>query len=190
MPADNLDPASDRLPSDERLMEAVRDGDLLAFEQLVARHQAGAWRLAHRFLGDAGDAEDMVQEAFLRLLGAAGRYRPSAAFRTYFYRILTRLCLDHARKKRPSVMDSLPEAPDRAPTPIEQVLLREREQAVRRALDALPADDRMAVVLRYFMGSSAAEMAELLGTSVKGVERRLSRSRERLRAALGHLMED
>ncbi len=176
--------------NDEQLMEAVRDGDLTALEELVTRHQEGAWRLAYRFLGDAGDAQDMVQEAFLRLLGAAGRYRASAAFRTYFYRILSRLCLDHARKRRPVLMNSLPEVPDAAATPAERVLRTEREEAVRRALDGLPPRDRMAVVLRYFMGSSAAEMGEVLGTSAKGVERLLSRSRARLRSPLRHLMEE
>jgi len=185
-----MDPLNDKTRTDEALMEAVGAGDLSAFEELVLRHQAGAWRLAHRFLGDPGDAEDLVQEAFLRLLAAAERYRPVATFRTYLYRILTRLCLDHARKRRPVLMDVLPEVADGGPTPVETILQQEREQAVRRALDSLPARYRMAVVLRYFAGCGASEMAQVLGTSEKGVERLLARARERLQPHLGHLKGD
>ena len=81
----------------------VRDagGDLAAFEELVRRNQGGAWALAWRFLGDAAEAQDIVQEAFLRIYKAAPRYRPTAAFRTYLYRVVARLCLDWKAKKRP-----------------------------------------------------------------------------------------
>lgn len=180
----------DRSPGDEALMAAVAEGDLTAFEELVARHQDGAWRLAYRFLGDHGDAQDLVQDAFLRLLGAADRYRPLASFRTYFYRILTRLCLDHVRKQRPILAETLPEAPDAAPTPPEVFLQAERESAVRAALVALPARDRLAIVLRYYEGCSAREMAEIMDTSEKGVERLLARARVRLQPALRRWLED
>ncbi len=171
-------------------MEAAGRGDLSAFAEIVARHQDGAWRLAYRFSGDAGDAQDLVQEAFLRLLAAAERYRPLASFRTYFYRILTRLCLDHARKRRPVHMETVPEMADGGPAPDERLLRGEREAAVRQALAALPERDRLAVVLRYFEGCSAQEMAEVLGTSAKGVERLLARARGRLRPVLGRWLAD
>jgi RNA polymerase sigma-70 factor (ECF subfamily) len=176
--------------SDETLMASVANGDLSAFEVIVTRHQAAAWRIAFRFLGDAGDAEDLVQDAFLRLLSAADRYRPVAAFRTYFYRILTRLCLDHSRKRRPVPTAELPETPDGTPSASEYLLQAEREQAVRRALVELPTRDRLAVVLRYFDGCSAREMAEILDTSEKGVERLLSRARDRLKPTLGRWIEE
>jgi RNA polymerase sigma-70 factor (ECF subfamily) len=84
--------------ADEALLQATGRGDLTAFAELVNRHQAWAWRIAWRFLGEAQNAEDLVQEAFLRLHRAAARYERRAAFRMYFYRIITRLCLDRARK--------------------------------------------------------------------------------------------
>ncbi len=86
---------------DTTLMIRAAEGDLAAFEQLVRRNQAGAWAFAWRFLGDAAEAQDIVQEAFLRIYQAAPRYRPTAGFRTYLYRVVARLCLDWKAKKRP-----------------------------------------------------------------------------------------
>lgn len=87
--------------SDEELMSDVAEGDLVAFEQLVRRHQASAWNAAFHLLGNVHAAEDISQEAFLRILRAAPRYRPTAAFRTYLYRIVTRLCRDRHRRSSP-----------------------------------------------------------------------------------------
>jgi len=176
-------------PSDEDLMLAAGRGDLNAFEQLVLRHQAEAWRVAYRFTGDAAEAEDLAQESFLRILDAAPRYRPTATFRTYFYRVLTRLCLDHRRKKRPILAEPFLDAADDAPSPSQQASQAERKAVIQAALDALSPDYRMAVVLRYFEGLSGAEMAEAMGRSVKAVERLLARAKAALEPQLRHLLE-
>jgi len=168
-------------------MLAVRDSDMGAFEQLVLRHQAEAWRVAYRFTGDAVEAEDLAQEAFLRILDAAPRYRPTASFRTYLLRILMRLCSDHVRKKRPIPVDPLPQAADRLPSPLRQVDRQERDELIQAALGALPANYRMAVVLRYFEGLSASEMAEAMGSTPKAVERVLARARHALEPRLKNL---
>ncbi len=177
-------------PSNEELMLSVRDGDLHAFDQLVLRHQSAAWGVAYRYLGDADEAEDMVQEAFLRILDAAERYRPTAAFRTYLYRVLTRLCIDHTRKKRPWPTDKLPEIPAPGLTPSERIERAETDAAIQNALDALPPRYRMAIVLRYFEGLSGAEIAEAMKTTPKAVERLLARARERLDPLLRPLREE
>jgi RNA polymerase sigma-70 factor, ECF subfamily len=154
-----------QMPSSEELMLGVRDGDLNAFEQLVLRYQAEAWRVAYRYTGDASEAEDLAQNAFLKILDAAPRYKATAKFRTYFFRILTRLCIDHGRKKRPIFTDTLPDIADASPSPSQQAGRAERDILIQTALDALPADYRMAVVLRYFEGLSGAEMAVAMGPS-------------------------
>ena len=146
--------------SDEELMSAVGQGDLDAFEQIVLRYQADAWRVAYRFTGDHAEAEDLAQEAFLRILDAAPRYEPTATFRTFLHRVLWRLCLDYRRKKRPALSDSFPRHPCDGPSPASRAEQGEREQIIQEVLDALPADYRMAVVLRYFEGLSGTEMAE------------------------------
>jgi len=174
--------------SDEDLMSAVRRGDLNAFEEIVVRHQAEAWRVAYRFTGDLAEAEDLAQEAFLKILDAAPRYRPTATFRTYFYRILTRLCIDHRRKKRPVLGDPLPDTPDTTPSPSVQADQADRDAMIQAALNSLPADYRMALVLRYFEGLSGAEMAEAMGRSAKAVERLLARARESIELQLRHFL--
>ena len=177
-------------PSSEELMLGVRDGDLEAFEQLVLRHQAEAWRVAYRYAGDAAEAEDLAQNAFLKLLDAAPRYKVTAKFRTYFFRILTRLCIDRGRKKRPILIEVLPDLADDSPSPSQQASQAECEVMIQTALKALPADYRMAVVLRYFEGLSGAEMAVAMGRSVKAVERLLARAKAILKPHLELLLEN
>ncbi len=177
-------------PSDEELMLSVRGGDLDAFERLVLRHQAGAWRVAYRFTGDAAEAEDLAQEAFLKIFGAAPRYQPTATFRTYLYRVLTRLCIDYRRKKRPVLAGPFPEAADTAPSSSRQAAQAERDALIQDALNSLPADYRLAVVLRYFEGLSGAEMAEAMGRSVKAVERLLARAKSALEPLLRPLLDE
>ena len=118
------------MASDEELMLAVRDGDLGAFEQIVLRHQQSAWNVAYRFLGDRVTAEDVAQEALLKILDAAKRYRPTAKFRTYLYGVVTHLCLDYARKRKPAYVDDLSAAMEPSPSPADAAASRERGGAV------------------------------------------------------------
>jgi len=170
-------------------MLRVRAGDLAAFEQLVLRYQAEAWRVAYRFTGDAAQAEDLAQDAFLRILEAAPRYQPTASFRTYFYRVLSRLCLDYRRKKRPILGEPLGTVADDTYPPPERASLEERDLCIQTAVDALPADYRLAVVLRYFEGLSGAEMAAAMGRSVKAVERLLARAKSALEPQLRRFLD-
>ncbi len=179
-----------QMPGDKELMLEVRDGDLQAFEQLVLRHQAQAWRVAYWYTGDADEAEDLAQNAFLKVLDAAPRYKPTATFRTYFFRILTRLCIDHKRKKRPILTETLPDSADDSINPSRQASQAERDILIQAALDALPADYRMVIVLRYFEGLSGAEMAAVMGRSVKAVERLLARAKAMLKPHLKKLFEE
>jgi len=177
-------------PSDEELMLSVREGNMDAFEQIVLRHQAEGWRVAYRFTGDAAEAEDLAQNAFLKILDAASRYKPTATFRTYFFRVLTRLCVDHGRKKRPIVTGPSLDVADGSPSPSQQASQAERELLIQAALDAVPADYRLALVLRYFEGLSGTEMAEAMGRSTKAVERLLVRAKASLKPHLQRLLED
>jgi len=181
---------TDRDSRDESLMQAAGRGDLAAFDEIVRRHQTWAWRVAYRFLGHEDDAADVVQDAFLRLLDAAGRYRPSAGFRTYLYRIVSRLCLDQARKRRPFHSEELRDLPNPGPDAGELTARGETGAMVRRALDNLPPAQRLAVVLKYYEGLSYAEIAGAMRITVKAVERLLSRARRNLRSSLAHLEGD
>jgi RNA polymerase sigma-70 factor (ECF subfamily) len=171
---------------DEDLMLAAGRGDVQAFEQIVLRHQAFAWSVAYRFARNREDAEDLVQDAFLRLLAAAPRYRPTATFRTYLSRIICRLCLDHNEKKRPFYFDVLPECEDPAPPADRMVVSEEQASAVRRGIALLPPNQRLAIILRYYEECSYKEIAAAMETTEKAVERLLARGRE----ALGNTLKD
>jgi len=167
--------------NDEFLLQAVGRGDLTSFARIVERHHTWAWRIAYRFTGNEEDASDIVQEAFLRLLDASGRYRPTAKFRTYFYRIISRLCLDQAKKKQPLLLETVPDTPDPSPNATDTMMRQEAAIAVRAALDALPPNQRLAIVLRYYETLGYEEIASAMETTTKAVERLLARGRRRLR---------
>jgi len=173
--------------TDKQLMQAVAAGDPEAFREIILRHQRVAWNTAYRFLRDPMEAEDIVQETFVRILEAAPRYQPNAKFRTYLYRILTRLCIDHARKKRPLLVDSIADLAHSAPGPLEDLIFDEREAEVHAHLDVLPPNQKAAIILKHFEGLSYAEISQVMGISQKAVERLLSRARRTLQSRLSHL---
>jgi RNA polymerase sigma-70 factor, ECF subfamily len=184
----DLPPGED---SDALLMARTAEGDSGAFDELVIRNQSAAWALAVFYLGNAAEAEDVVQEAFLRLLQAAPRYKPTAGFRTYFSRIVVRLCLDFRVKQRPVYGEALPDRADAARDP--EAVFRDQETAgeLRRAIETLPPAQRIALVLRDLEGFTYSEIAETMSTSAKAVDSLLQRARRalrvRLRPAKNHL---
>jgi RNA polymerase sigma-70 factor (ECF subfamily) len=133
--------------------------------------------LAFRLLGDANEAEDVAQEAFLRILRAAPRYRPTAAFRTYLHRVTTRLCRDRFRKLSPSLGQDLDAQASAGPALEDLVDQEQTRGEVQKAIAALPVNQREAVVLRYYENLSYDEISQVTGASRKAVERLLARGR-------------
>jgi RNA polymerase sigma-70 factor, ECF subfamily len=168
-------------------MEAIAGGDFGSLGEIVTRYQQMAWSVAYRLLNDRMEAEDAAQEAFIRVLEAAPRYRPEGSFRTYLYQILTRLCIDRLRKKRPILVENVPDLADPSTGPAESLIAREREMEVRRALDALPINQRAALILRHYESLSYAEIAKVLDVTPKAVERLIARAGTSLQARLSHL---
>jgi len=178
----------DGVTSDEDLMLQAAQGDMDAFEQLVQRHQRAALNIAHRFLGRSAQAEDIAQEAFLKILAGASRYRPTARFRTYLYNVIWHLCVDAYRRRSPVALDALAPLQDAAEGPDELVLRRERAERVRQGVDELPPRQRMALVLKHFEGMSYQDIAEVMDCSPSAVDALLSRARAALRKALQDLL--
>lgn len=172
-------------PSDDELMRRIATGDAEAFRRLVRRHQDRVGSLIFRFAGSTSDAEDLAQEVFLRVYRAAPRYRPQQAFRTWLYRIVTNLCMTHRRRIRPL---SLPDSADLPGHPIDSDAA-EREEAVRRAIAKLPAQQRMAVVLRQYEAMSYDEIAGAMGVTAQAVDSLLVRARRSLREWLSRWIE-
>ena len=177
-------------PSDEDLMARISRGDERAFRLLARRYLHRALGLARRVLGNEADAEEIVQEALLRVWLNAARWRPTAAFRTWFYRVVLNLCLNRKRRAPFTALAGVEEPADPAPDALLEIEHRQTDRLLSAAIARLPDRQRAAVVLTYQEGMSNAETAAVLGTSISGVETLLVRARRALRAALGSTVSD
>ncbi|MDE1145660.1 MAG: RNA polymerase sigma factor [Azospirillaceae bacterium] len=174
--------------SDEVLVARVAAGDAQAFRMLTDRHLDRTVTLARRVLGGAADAEDVAQEAFLRLWQHAQRFRPSEArFSTWFYRITVNLCLDRKRRPAHDTLDNVPEPVDPSLDAATLVERSELGRLVARAVDDLPDRQRAAISLCYDAGLSNAEAAAAMEVSVGALETLLVRARRALRVTLAPL---
>jgi RNA polymerase sigma-70 factor (ECF subfamily) len=175
---------------DLALMARVARGDEAAYRILSRRHVPAMLGLARRILGNAADAEDVAQEAMLRVWTHAPRWQPLAAFRTWLTRIVVNLCLDRKRKAQWVDLDQAGEIPDPAPDAGEAAERNERDRQVSQAIGTLPDRQRTAIMLTYGDGMSNAEVAEVMGTTVSAVETLLVRAKQGLRRALGDDTDD
>jgi RNA polymerase sigma-70 factor (ECF subfamily) len=174
--------------SDEQLMADASRGDMDAFESLVRRHQRSALSTARRFLADEAQAEDVVQEAFLKVLAGARRYRPAATFRTYLCNVVWRLCVDAYRRKKPLRLADTPLPAQRSLDPQADALRREVSRTVQDEVAKLPHRQRMALVLKHFEGMSYDEIAQALDCTPRAVDSLLIRARRTLKDNLRGIM--
>jgi len=176
--------------NDLALMGRVAKGDEAAYRLLSRRHVPAMLGLARRILGNAADAEDVVQEAMLRVWTHAPRWEPLAAFRTWLTRIVVNLCLDRKRKAPWVDLEAAGEIADPAPNAGDEAERNERDRLVDQAIAQLPDRQRTAIVLTYGEGMSNAEVAEVMGTTVSAVETLLVRGKQGLRRALGDTADE
>lgn len=178
-----------------RLIRRVQAGETEAFEDLVRAHEKTVYNLALRMTGDAQDAEDMAQEAFLKAYRSLGDFRGESKFSVWLYRIVSNVCLDFLRRRsrRPSVSltaedeegeEQQWDVPDERLSPerlLEQKLTRE---AVQAGLRELPEEQREILLLREIKGLSYEEIGEILSLEPGTVKSRIFRARKRLCAFL------
>jgi len=176
------------MAEDEELMTRAAKGDMDAFEELVSRHQQAALSVAYRFLGERALAEDAVQEAFLRILAAASRYRPSARFGTYLYSVIWHICVDISRKKRPVSLESVAPRQDPVRDPAQVAADNERAALVQKAVQELPSRQRMALVLKHFEHLSYEEIGRALECSPTAVDALLVRAKRKLQERLKDML--
>jgi RNA polymerase sigma-70 factor (ECF subfamily) len=161
---------------DSILVRAAQNGDVDAFEELVRRYQTSIYRVALRMLGSRADAQDAVQETFVRAWRALPRFRQDSAISTWLYRIVTRRALDKIASRRSTrTLDEV--EVEAGPDPAQAAEDQERLRAVRRAIAKLPPDQRAALVLREFEGLSYQEVAQVLGASLPAIKTRIHRAR-------------
>jgi RNA polymerase sigma-70 factor, ECF subfamily len=176
---------SDRAPdaaSDEELVAAWVRGDRSAFDELVRRYERRVFGICYRYFGNAADAEDAAQDAFIALLRRASTFTGASSFSTWMYRVATNACNDLARKRarRPqAATDGMERLAATAATD-DALANRELGLELSEALAALEPEHREAVVLHDVMGLTHAEIAERHGVAVGTVKSRVHRAHARL----------
>ena len=178
--------------SDAQLLARFAAGDQSAARTLTEQLLPGAMRQAWRILGDQIEAEDVAQEAMLRLWRQASDWRAGEArISTWLYRVVHNLCIDRIRKRRPQVpVEDAPEPVDPDPGVLEKMAQGERAQAVANAIKELPERQRQALILRHFEGLSNPEIGDALDCSVEAVESLLARARRQLTKKMSEESED
>ncbi len=181
------------------LIRAAQAGDQSAFEQLVRQYDQSVLRLALNLLRSPEDANDVYQEAFLRVFRNLHNFRFDCSFHTWLYRIVTNLCLDALRKRRvrkeeTTVVETADGVLDRMDTveevrahgdPQRQLMSNELKGRIREVLEALTPRERMVFELRHYQGMRLRAIGETLGTSEEAAKNCLFRATQKMRASLG-----
>jgi RNA polymerase sigma-70 factor (ECF subfamily) len=194
------DPATDRAS-----LAALQNGDTMALNRLIARWQRPLVSYAYRYVQNSADANDLVAGVFVRLYQQRTRLRPDTNVSAWLFTALTNLCHNHHRWKRrhPTVPLEPParedgersrgdfgELPTDRPGPDTILAQDEASQAVRSAVNDLPHDLKVAVLLHHYENLSYREIAEIIHCSERGVETRLYRARQQLKQMLGSFIRE
>jgi len=176
---------------DEALLVLYANGDPDAAKALMMRLTPRALGYASRLLNDQTEAEDVAQEAMLRLWKIAPEWRQGEAMvSTWLYRVVTNLCTDRLRKKRSVALDAVAEPADGRASVAQGMIEGERAAALKAALATLPERQRQAVVLRHLEGAANPEIAQIMEISTEAVESLTARGKRALTAALADRRKD
>jgi RNA polymerase sigma-70 factor (ECF subfamily) len=170
---------------DSELLDKLAIGDEAAFRMLVERHIDRAYAIALRIVGNAADAEDVVQDTMLKIWSHRGRWQHGRAkFSTWLYRVISNRCIDLRRKPRNENVETVPEVADGQPGAIEIIERNELNGMLELAMQRLPEQQRIAVIFSYHENMSNGEIAQVMDTTVAAVESLLKRGRQQLRQLL------
>ena len=175
------------MTDEARIIAAVLDGEVNAFEPLVAKYEKPIFNLMYRTTGSWDEAVELTQEAFLKAYDKLDQFQLGRNFFSWLYALAINIGRDYLRHKRrhpPSVHDNPGQVVENL-QPHEDPRLTEEVQSVVRALESLPLDYREAVILRFREERSMKEIADMLNLSVSGAKMRVHRGLEKLRAILG-----
>jgi RNA polymerase sigma-70 factor (ECF subfamily) len=179
-----------------RLAKLARNGDRGAFSELVDLYKDKIYHLAYRMLNNKHEAEDAVQETFLRVFTNLHRYDENQKFSTWIFRIATNHCIDRLRKRKHTAYsldaqmqdndgnDYYSLLPSNEETPEKLVVLSETQEQIRKAIESLPEKYKSVVILKYLHDMSLQEISDVLDMPVTTVKTRVHRGREFLRKKL------
>ncbi len=169
--------------TDESLMERITSGNQQAFAVLVRRHTPLFFSAAYRICGTTDEAEDIVQDAFLKLWDKPEAFHQdkNTKFTTWFYRVVTNLAIDKSRKKKPMAHpDTLETMADHTPLADSALETQERQTALEEAIQALPERQKLALNLCFYEGLSNKDAADIMGVGLKALESLLVRAKKTL----------
>jgi RNA polymerase sigma-70 factor (ECF subfamily) len=183
--------------SDHELLACIRDGDEVAFQEIVRRYRNPITNFVYRMIDDYERSVELAQETFIRIFTSASRYQANYSFSTYIYRIASNLAISELRRRKRRKIVSLfspfttddgeaieIDPPDVNPLQDETMIKDERRRAVARAIASLPEKYRAAIVLRDVEGLSYDRIAEVLDLSEGTVKSRINRARNLLKEKL------
>jgi RNA polymerase sigma-70 factor (ECF subfamily) len=171
--------------SDDALMVLYSNGDQEAARALTYRHAPRVLALSNRMLRDRAEAEDVAQDAMLRLWKVAPDWRQGEAkVSTWLYRVASNLCTDRLRKRRSTHLGDIPEPADDTPSVESQMVSKDRAKALDAAMNQLPERQKLAVTLRHINELSNPEIAEIMDISVEAVESLIARGKRALAGLL------
>jgi RNA polymerase sigma-70 factor (ECF subfamily) len=170
------------MENEKNLVERTLAGDETAFAALVEAYQAPVFNLCYRLLGERGEAEDAAQETFLRIYTRLNTYEPERKLSSWVLSIASHYCIDRLRRRHGTtvsaddiVMGNMLASTEDGPE--KTALQGEDERTMQRLLQALPAEYRLALTLRYWQDMSYQEMATMVGISEAAIKSRLHRAR-------------
>jgi len=186
----NTGPSVMEQETEKALLAQWQEGDEESFSRIVKAYLPKVVQLAYRYLKDRSLAEDVAQEIFLKLYQNPASWQPTARFSSWLYRVTFNACTDQWRKRKRNPESELLENQEISTAnaaPDTSLIDKETAQLIQQAINALPEDQKK-IILLYQEETSYEEIAEILGISVKGVERRLYRARNKLRHLLKHIV--
>lgn len=170
---------------DARLMACIAKGDEKAYATLVQKHLGRTVRMAIRIVGNQADAEDVAQDAFIRVWKHAENWNPDekggAKFTTWFYRVVTNLCIDYTRKKKGIALDNIAEQQTEDDDGLQNLEKQDAYSILKDHVDALPERQRIALTLCFYEEMSNKDAAQVMEISVKALESLLVRARRTLK---------
>ena len=191
-------------PSDEELMLSYRDGDEDAFDMLYRRYEKPLLNFIYRMVMNAADAESLCQDVFLRVVRVKRKYRATAQFKAWLFRIALNLCRDRVRKMKHRSHLSLNVLtlsqddedaelqdliPDPSSDPVKYVETDELQALIQGAIASLPEDQHLVVILKEYQGLKLSEIADIMSCPIGTVKSLNHRAHEKLRKMLAKYME-
>lgn len=182
---------------ENRLARMALKGDQQAFAELVDLYQDKLYHMAYRMLSNRQEAEDVVQDTFLRVYKNLDRFDETLKFSTWIYRIATNLCIDRLRKRKQTYsldaesqdyegLDGYSMIPSDDRTPESELILSDTQRIIHQAMESLPPKYKTVMMLRYIQDLSLQEVGDILGMPVTTIKTRVHRGREFLRKKLEH----